>query len=72
MTQKYLNIQIQKLEGEVALRVNGHTSEVLPNTLNVSFPHIHANTLLSDVGDKVAASAGKGKKHVIYFAHNLL
>lgn len=40
------------------MRVNGHEIDRLPNTLSVSFAHIHANTLLSEIGDKVAASAG--------------
>lgn len=40
------------------MRVNGHETDRLPNTLNISFAHIHANTLLSEIGDRVAASAG--------------
>ncbi len=39
------------------LRVNGHPERRLPNTANVSFPGLEANTILSEL-DKVAASAG--------------
>ena len=39
------------------LRLNGHPTQRLPNTLNVSFPHIEANTLLAELTG-VAASAG--------------
>lgn len=49
----------QKL-GEKAsfMRVNGPMDKRLPNTLNVSFYSVEANTLLSEIGDHVAASAG--------------
>ncbi|HEY42700.1 MAG TPA: selenide, water dikinase SelD [Anaerolineae bacterium] len=40
------------------LRLNGHPEERLPNTLSVSFRSIEANTLLSEISDRVAASAG--------------
>jgi len=40
------------------LRLNGHPDERLPNTLSVSFRSIEANTLLSEIGEQVAASAG--------------
>jgi cysteine desulfurase len=39
------------------LRVNGHPSKRLPNTCNVSFKGLEANTILSELVD-VAASAG--------------
>jgi len=39
------------------LRVNGHPEQRLPNTLNISFPGLEANTILSELTD-VAASAG--------------
>jgi len=39
------------------LRVNGHPEKRLPNTANVSFPGLEANTILSEL-DHVAASAG--------------
>lgn len=44
--------------GNKAFKVNGHPIHALPNTLSVSFRGVEANTLLSEVGDKVAASAG--------------
>jgi cysteine desulfurase NifS/selenium donor protein len=44
--------------GEDAVRLNGHATMRLPNTLSVSFHNIEANTLLSEIGDQVAASAG--------------
>jgi cysteine desulfurase NifS len=39
------------------LKLNGHPEQRLPNTLNVSFPGIQANTLLDELAG-VAASAG--------------
>jgi cysteine desulfurase len=44
--------------GDEAMRLNGHPTQRLPNTLSVSFHNIEANTLLSEIGDRVAASAG--------------
>ncbi len=44
--------------GAGAIRMNGHSKKRLPNTLSLSFRGIDANTLLSEIGDKVAASAG--------------
>lgn len=43
---------------ENQLRMNGHPQLCLPNTLNISFRGLEANTLLSELGDDVAASAG--------------
>jgi selenium donor protein len=40
------------------LKVNGHATKRLPNTLSISFANIEANTLLSEIEDRVAASAG--------------
>jgi cysteine desulfurase len=40
------------------VRVNGHPEQRLPNTLNISFRHVQANTLLTEIADRVAASAG--------------
>jgi len=39
------------------IKLNGHPEKRLPNTLNVSFPRIEANTLLAEI-EGVAASAG--------------
>ncbi len=48
---------LRELGGE-KLRLNGHPEKRLPNTLSISFRNIEANTLLSEIGDEVAASAG--------------
>jgi len=44
--------------GDEVIRVNGHSEKRLPNTLSVSFRGVEANTLLAEIGEKVAASAG--------------
>jgi cysteine desulfurase len=44
--------------GPGAVRLNGHPDLRLPNTLSLSFRGIEANTLLSAIGEHVAASAG--------------
>ncbi|NIO29525.1 MAG: selenide, water dikinase SelD [Candidatus Latescibacteria bacterium] len=44
--------------GDQAVRLNGHPVRRLPNTLSVSFRSVEANALLSEIGDRVAASAG--------------
>ena len=44
--------------GEETIRLNGHPERRLPNTLSLSFRGIEANTLLSEIGEQVAASAG--------------
>lgn len=44
--------------GAEAVRLNGHPEKRLPNTLSLSFRGVEANTLLSEIGDQVAASAG--------------
>ena len=44
--------------GDEAVRLNGHSERRLPNTLSLSFRGVEANTLLSEVGEQVAASAG--------------
>jgi len=41
-----------------SFKINGHPLDKLPNTLSISFKNIEANTLLSEIQDKVAASAG--------------
>ncbi|KAL9651659.1 hypothetical protein ABK040_001604 [Willaertia magna] len=40
------------------VKLNGHLENRLPNTLNISFYNIEANTLLDAIQDKIAASAG--------------
>jgi cysteine desulfurase len=44
--------------GAEAVQLNGHPEKRLPNTLSLSFRGVEANTLLSEVGDELAASAG--------------
>lgn len=41
-----------------AARRNGDPERCLPNTLSISFPNVDATTLLAEIGDRVAASAG--------------
>lgn len=43
---------------EDAFILNGHPDLRLPNTLSLAFHKVEANTLLSEVSDRVAASAG--------------
>jgi len=40
------------------IRVNGHREKRLPNTLSVSFRGLEANTIVSELSDRVAVSAG--------------
>jgi len=44
--------------GDEAVGLNGHPEQRLPNTLSLSFRGVEANTLLAEVGEQVAASAG--------------
>ena len=44
--------------GDRAIKLNGHPENRLPNTLNLSLRGVEANTLLSEIGEQVAASAG--------------
>jgi len=53
-----LHERIVSALGEEAVRLNGHPDLRLPNTLSLSFRGVEANTLLSEIGDRVAASAG--------------
>jgi cysteine desulfurase len=49
----------QGLQGRLSdLRRNGDSESCLPNTLSVSFQGIDATALLTEIGDRVAASAG--------------
>ncbi len=48
---------VRKL-GPRGVRLNGHPEQRLPNTLSLSFHGIEANVLLSEIGGRVAASAG--------------
>jgi selenium donor protein len=44
--------------GAELVRLNGHPTVRLPNTLSLSFKGVEANTLLAEISDQVAASAG--------------
>jgi cysteine desulfurase len=44
--------------GDELIKLNGHPEDRLPNTLSVSFRGVEANTLLTEIAEKVAASAG--------------
>ena len=51
----------QKLEnnlGSDLVRLNGHLTKRLPNTLSLSFYRIAANQLLEEIDKRIAASAG--------------
>jgi cysteine desulfurase NifS len=48
---------VRELGGD-SVKLNGHPDKRLPNTLSLSFRGVEANTLLSGIGDQVAASAG--------------
>jgi len=49
----------EKIRMEIPMvRLNGHPKYRLPNTLSLSFPGIEANTILSELAEEVAASAG--------------
>jgi len=43
---------------EDSFRLNGHPELRLPNTLSLAFYGVEANTLISEINDRVAASAG--------------
>jgi len=56
--KKYRYLLFDLLKNELPeIKLNGHPEKCLPNTLNISFPKIEANTLLAEL-DGVAASAG--------------
>lgn len=40
------------------IRINGHRSRRLPNTLNLSFPGVYGSALLDRLGNTIAASTG--------------
>ena len=44
--------------GDENVQLNGHLEKRLPNTLSLSFRSVAANTLLAEIGQQVAASAG--------------
>ncbi|MCP4539934.1 MAG: cysteine desulfurase [Chloroflexi bacterium] len=44
--------------GQDSVRLNGHPEKRLPNTLSLAFHSVAAHTLLPEIGEQVAASAG--------------
>ncbi len=44
--------------GRDSVRLNGHPEKRLPNTLSLGFRSVAAHTLLAEIGEQVAASAG--------------
>jgi len=53
------NIFYNELRREIpGIRLNGHRTKRLPNTLNVSFPNAYGSHLLDRVKDTIAASTG--------------
>ena len=46
------------LNGIVDLMENGHPEKRLPNTASISFANLEANTLISEIEERVAVSAG--------------
>jgi cysteine desulfurase len=49
---------MEALDSPEVYRMNGHPQLRLPNTLSISFRSVEANTLLAEIGERVAASAG--------------
>jgi len=49
---------LEEILGSEMLRLNGHPTQRLPNTLSLCFKKIPGNILLDKISDKVAASAG--------------
>jgi cysteine desulfurase len=47
-----------KINGKELIKINGHPTDRLPNTLSISFLGIDATTLLARIENEVAASAG--------------
>ena len=58
--QSMRNLLYQNLKNEISdIKLNGHPENRLSNTLNISFPNIEANILLSEIESLgIAASAG--------------
>jgi cysteine desulfurase len=58
MTRMRDRLEQELLNRLPGLRVNGHPTRRLPNTLNVSVLGLDANQLLANIADRVALSAG--------------
>jgi cysteine desulfurase len=57
-TRNRLHRQLARALGDEAVQLNGHPEHRLPNTLSLSFYGVEANTLLAEISERVAASAG--------------
>lgn len=53
-----LHLGLESILPAGSVRLNGHSAERLPNTLNLSFKNQEANHILDSIQDAVAASAG--------------
>ena len=53
-----LYIGLQEALPEKSFLLNGHPEQRLPNTLSLAFNMVEANTLLAEIGNQIAASAG--------------
>ncbi|MBN2555560.1 MAG: selenide, water dikinase SelD [Anaerolineales bacterium] len=56
--ERFLQNLREGLGESVDWRVNGHPDQHIPNTLSISFRGVEANTLLAEIQDRIAASAG--------------
>jgi cysteine desulfurase len=59
-TMKYLSkVFLDSLRKEIpGIKLNGHPSKRLPNTLNISFPGVQGSVLLDKLHNNIAASTG--------------
>jgi len=53
-----LHTGIESVLGSKNVKLNGHPTRRLPNTLSLSFQNVAANTVLGEMNEEVAASAG--------------
>jgi cysteine desulfurase NifS/selenium donor protein len=58
MRDRLTNNLKNNLKEVVQLIENGHPEKRLPNTASISFANLEANTLISEIEDRVAVSAG--------------
>jgi len=55
LSQFFFNELLKQIPG---IKLNGHPSKRLPNTLNISFPDVHGSLLLDKLKHRIAASTG--------------
>jgi len=58
MMRDRLHLGLEEILGSECLRLNGHPTQRLPNTLSLCFKKVPGNILLDEINEKVAASAG--------------